>query len=404
MEESFCGDPVRKEKKQAGVEGGAQKPPDVVRSPEMSDTQIKIIENKRTADKALDLLFDAYNGTAKERFASRDTSENPLVSSGNVTGWGGEIKKALVERKGSRISNKENPDLVTPLVLLAEKAFRRNDPDATPDADNKRLRETALKTVQALFERYPDRLDPNALKRGQFDRLLETTGMGLERAGFREGYTSTLMSIGRDVGKEDPYRLILHLDGTIESITKKLAIDAYDDATVNVDQKDAQVARRSDVAKILPSLKELMQLREAMSRHLLGKDISPDDVLKIVSIKDALENATEKVSVGAGRKNEGTDIKDNRDRQDFSSRLRLVAAAVGEPSPASKIFGPLFRDSRYSDLETGPALWKEASAKILALHKEYRADPRPDHDAKKAAEFKRKLQELAKAMTAGMEK
>lgn len=283
MAEQFREDPTKKAK----AETGTQKAPDTVMSPE-AEARRKLFDQKSTAKGSLELLFKAYNGKAAEKMTSQD-AEDPLVSSKALDEWSAQIGKALAEKRESRRT--ENPDLVIPLVLLAEKAFKR-DPRLTSDTESKRLRDAALKTVQVLFERYPDRLDPNALNSGKFDRLLETAGKELERAGLRNGTADTLTGIGRDVGKDDPYRLVFHLDGEIESLTEKLAIDAYDDSTAGTDENGVQESHRSEAAKILPQLKALTQIRRAMSQRLLGREISPEDVGKIVLAKDELERIT----------------------------------------------------------------------------------------------------------------
>lgn len=280
MAEQFREDPTKKAK----AETGTQKAADTVMSPE-AEARRKLFDQKSTAKGSLELLFKAYNGKAAEKMTSQD-AEDPLVSSKALDEWSAQIGKALAEKRESRRT--ENPDLVIPLVLLAEKAFKR-DPRLTSDTESKRLRDAALKTVQVLFERYPDRLDPNALNSGKFDRLLETAGKELERAGLRNGTADTLTGIGRDVGKDDPYRLVFHLDGEIESLTEKLAIDAYDSSTAGTDENGVQESHRSEAAKILPQLKALTQIRRAMSQRLLGREISPEDVGRIVLAKDELE-------------------------------------------------------------------------------------------------------------------
>ncbi len=286
MAEQFREDPTKKETK---VEADKQAAPDAAMSPE-AEARRKLFGQKSTANESLQLLFKAYNGMPVEKMTNHD-AQDPLVSSETIDEWGEHIKKALTEKKGSR--RLENPDLVVPLLLLAEKAFKRNDPSATPDAESKRFRETALNTVQVLFERYPDKLDPNALNSGKFDRLLKTAGEELKRAGgVGDIFADTLTNIGEDIGKEDPYRLIYQLDGTIESLTGGLVNDAYDDSRAGAGGKDVQESHRSEAAKILPQLKALTHIRKAMSQRLLGREFSPDDVSKIVLAKDELEKIT----------------------------------------------------------------------------------------------------------------
>lgn len=324
MAEQFREDPTKK----PGVEAGEQKTPEPPMSPEAA-TRKRLFDQKSIANRSLDRLFAAYNGKPAEQMTSQDV-EDPLVSSASLGVWSEQIGKALTERKGSR--NQENVDIVTPLALLLEKACRRNDPSAALDKDSERLRDDARKTVEVLFGRYPDKLDPNALKSGKFDRLLEMTGKELEKAGLQSGTSDSLVNIGKGVGKENPIQLIRRLDDTIESLANKLATDAYDDVTENAGRVDIQTSHRSEGAKILPRVNELMRIRAAMSQHLLGREISSDDVLKIVSIKDGLENATVHEGVTA-------DTSARREKQ----------ASASESSPERKetreILNEILRDA-----------------------------------------------------------
>jgi hypothetical protein len=430
MAEQFRKDPTKEKPKAGKQEAADAGKKEEYRAPRLSEIltpeELTVVQKRRDTEQAVQQVGDSLcEGDPDYSWQWKHTKEIK---------WGPAVKEAFKEAPGT--VTRERDDLVVPVSMLAARAFLRESPafqQANKMAAEKNFerkeeiardrhaQELARKALTVLMDRYPDGISGAPLV-GEKNQINSLGAVG-ERLRALDGAVdfssihSALEALSHNGSEYHPYRRLAELDRIIEEIGEKLGSETMDVAHANFDAKDTEKKDAyKGYADALPILKSLLVLRRAMSKTTFGHEKSPNDVWAIDEARDAAEHVGETaqtLGVNADVKSataevapESQDIKDNRDRQDFNMRVRQLAAKVGVP-PSTKIFAPMLNDRRYNDPTTGPALWKEALAKITALTMDFRKDPRPVTDkkqyAEKSADFKRRLEELAKAMTAGME-
>ncbi|OGL99079.1 hypothetical protein A2501_02900 [Candidatus Uhrbacteria bacterium RIFOXYC12_FULL_57_11] len=331
------------------MEGGSQKPPDVVKSSETPLAEAKIRQDRQDARKALDSIGDLMRDQN-----GNDTAWNIKRNEE----WGPQVHRALQEPKGSVTTERE--EMVEPMSMLAWHALRRESPsmqeiiarETDPEtqkinAESKQRQELARKAIGALMERYPDGIGGRALtsKARQVEAIgtlgQKLTTIGEANQNFADlGYR--LDSLSRNDGIH-PYRRLAEIDTLIEEVCSRMA-DSVHTAVESGEEAGDEQRYKKDGAEILPVLKSLLVLRKAMSKQTFGHEKSPNDVWAL----DEARWKTEEAATGATTTQdpaepqptgERTKVKSTfsaADMAEMRARAEAINARVGKGTETKK--------------------------------------------------------------------
>ncbi len=294
MAEQFREDPT----KRTEVEGGVQKPPDVVKSPEIPPAEAKLRQDRQEAKRALDSISDLMRDPN-----GNDTAWNIKRNDE----WGPQVHRALQEPKGSVTTERE--EMVEPMSMLAWHALRRESPtmqgimarETDPEtqkinSESKQQQELARKALNALMERYPDGIGGRALmSEARQVEAIGTLGQKLTTIGEADKHFADLGyrldSLSRNDGIH-PYRRLAEIDTLIEEVSGRMA-DGVHTAVESGEEAGNEQQYKKDGAEILPVLKSLLVLRKAMSKQTFGHEKSPNDVWALDEARWKAQEAAE---------------------------------------------------------------------------------------------------------------
>ncbi|KKR56022.1 MAG: hypothetical protein UT94_C0050G0001 [Candidatus Uhrbacteria bacterium GW2011_GWF2_40_263] len=244
-----------------------------------------IVKQRGEVSKAVDGLFLLLR--EELRFSQQNPTEIRRIFdewSAKKDTWKQELFFALEESKGS--VSMEKDELVVPILELARRSFRRQLPGEERWVDEgeygkevKKGDESARRTVEKLFDRYPSRLNVSDLMNGRFDVLIRAVSHRLlDDKLFSSGLANILLVLP-DSGASSLKQLI-NIDFTLVAYTDQMSDMLREEIGQNYGDK-AQKELREKIARTLPVLKSLKDLRDAMSKAQFGHVKSPDEILAI---------------------------------------------------------------------------------------------------------------------------
>lgn len=254
--------------------------------PERSAEELAQIEKRRTITQTIDRI------TEDHQIADPEHSN---IWSVIRQEWGPTIAAALKEPPQS--VDKESPDKIDMIAYLAFRAFRRETPAETAEhaqeqdeqvkAINERGAQTqhmARKSMDMLLDRYKGSLTLRDLNRpiGQRAALEKVTRMIQDSDLIAD--KGHLLQSGLEIAKDD-YERLIHLDEAIENISVRLAeTSEYDIMAANDGEpgwQEDEERHKDQAGSVMPILKDMVRLRNAMSKTLFGSERTPTEVLAI---------------------------------------------------------------------------------------------------------------------------
>jgi hypothetical protein len=292
----------------------------------------RLAENRRDAFRAL--------GAIKEGLQQDDETSN--LWSMKVQEWGPEVAKALQEPKGSVPEERE--EMVEPLAALVAQVFYRTPPDVavlqerSDDPEDKRIeaegkaaQEAAQRTLRMLLDRYPNKLSARDVAQGNDGALMRKIGEEMAESGLYGDIGEGLKMSSRTVDLE-PINRLGEIDRLLEGLSERMMTVAIDDAQAVYEGKirtagETQESHYRQAVDILPHLKAMVDLREAVSRRIFGHIKSPNDVLTVLSARDGVGKAygTEPQPSSAAEREAGAEREMTEEEEKISGVMKSVA-------------------------------------------------------------------------------
>ena len=241
--------------------------------------QRRLVEGKR-------VMLEATNMISRE--LPKVDDEYPELLNAMSREWKGLLHKALNDAPGSVTQERE--DLTDAVTYLAHKTLQREDPrDRTVPGianildEQQRDKHVAFEALKKVFERYPSPLGQSDFSKTNIMSTMQRLGQELATAAPSGYIGRSIESLSKEHQREpfEPYKMISNLDVYLEDLCDTLFSSTLQD---NVDDFNGhngdahQEQHRRDAGKVLPLLRQLMQLRGNLGFQLLGGYKSPDEV------------------------------------------------------------------------------------------------------------------------------
>jgi hypothetical protein len=253
------------------------------KAPEISPDEAKRRENQRDTSRAL------YTISENLAVADKDSGVNWQERKQD---WTKATVAAFKETKGSVRVEHEN--MLEPMAMLAISALTIEGPNT--DTEVRHENALARKAFTALMDRYPSQLRQAELIKakdtGDFRALIRQIGDRIAEPGSYQVYGESLQSMSND-SEYTPFQRLVYIDNLLADLALDMKGAAMDNAAASTnaynEQRDAQ--HKAELAKILPHMKALMDLRAIMVKSQFSSDKSPGEVQAIAVARQRLEQA-----------------------------------------------------------------------------------------------------------------